>query len=55
RRQESTTTRHEDQLVRKLFRGCAADKNMKEAATEVRTKTKTSTCVIGRQCLAAAP
>ncbi|GBN18910.1 hypothetical protein AVEN_103322-1 [Araneus ventricosus] len=39
---KSTFRRHEDQLLKAVR--CAADKNMKEAATEVRTKTKTSSC-----------
>ncbi|GBM59224.1 hypothetical protein AVEN_240410-1 [Araneus ventricosus] len=39
---KSTFRRHEDQLLKAVR--CAADKNMKEAAAEVRTKTKTSSC-----------
>ncbi|GBM96067.1 hypothetical protein AVEN_111458-1 [Araneus ventricosus] len=39
---KSTFRRHEDQLLKAVR--CAADKNIKEAATEVRAKTKTSAC-----------
>ncbi|GBM75320.1 hypothetical protein AVEN_126693-1 [Araneus ventricosus] len=39
---KSTFRRYEDQLLKAVR--CAADKNMKEAAAEVRTKTKTSSC-----------
>ncbi|GBN99856.1 hypothetical protein AVEN_13724-1 [Araneus ventricosus] len=45
---KSTFRRHEDQLLKAVR--CAVDKNMKETATEVRAKTKTSACGVSADC-----